>query len=62
MTPTPRHIDAIPETRDQALALLEHYEWDTTDLSCEQQAAIRHLYNLDEYGEIAKAIDRGLRS
>ncbi|OPX71323.1 MAG: hypothetical protein A4E36_00089 [Methanoregulaceae archaeon PtaB.Bin009] len=55
MTPTPRPIDAVPENREQAVALLKHYEWDISELTREQREAIRKLYNLDEYGEVARA-------
>ena len=55
MTPTPRPIDAVPENREQAVALLKHYEWDISELTREQREAIRKLYNLDEYGEGARA-------
>lgn len=59
MTPTPRPVDSIPETRQQAIALLKHYDWDASELTREQQEAIRRLYNLDEYGAVARAIEEG---
>jgi len=57
MTSSPRPVDSIPETRDQAIALLNHYDWDITELTREQQEAIRKLYNLDEYGRVAGALE-----
>ncbi len=59
MTPTPRPVDSIPETRAQAVALLKHYEWDISELTKEQREAVRRLYNLDEYGEVARALEAG---
>ncbi len=59
MTPAPRPVDSIPENRQQAVALLKHYEWDASELTKEQREAIRRLYNLDEYGEVARVLDGG---
>jgi len=59
MIPAPRPVDSIPETREQAIALLKHYDWDASELTKEHQAAIRKLYNLDEYGQVARSIEEG---
>lgn len=59
MTTTPRPIDAIPENREQAIALLKHYEWDFSELTKEQLTSVRMLFNLDEYGQVARALEGG---
>lgn len=59
MIPSPRPVDSIPESREQAVALLKHYDWDISELRKEQQAAIRRLFNLDEYGNVARGIEEG---
>lgn len=59
MTATPFSIDSIPETREQAIALLKNYEWDFSELTKEQQTAVRMLFNLDACGQVAKALERG---
>lgn len=49
--------ESIPETRDQALALLRAVDGDPDRLTLRQKDAIRALYGLDEYGIVAEALE-----
>jgi|GEM_PF-2443039 hypothetical protein len=61
MTSIPRPVDAIPENREQVIALLNHVGFDEGQLTPDQKRAIRRLYNLDEYGGVARALEGGGR-
>ncbi|MFA5003230.1 MAG: hypothetical protein WC502_09685 [Methanolinea sp.] len=62
MTPAPRPVDSIPETRQQVIALLKHYDWDASELTREQREAVRRLYDLDKYRTIAEVLEGGMHS
>jgi len=51
--------ESIPETRDQALALLRAVDGDPDRLTLRQKDAIRRLYALDDYGTVAESLERG---
>lgn len=37
----------VPQTRDEAIALLQKLGWDTDELSPDERDAVRRLYGLD---------------
>lgn len=49
--------DAIPTNREQAIALLNHVDFDEKLLTLDQIKAIRRLYDLDSYEEVARALE-----